>query len=850
MTTKEKLQEIQNIVAQHTDAITEMKNEIQSLGDKMNLLINLFQSTQSHQPEASGSENHPPNPGNPFTNLHQVIHNFSNTESRKFTRTPKVDLPRFNGINPRGWALKCDRYFSLHKFPEDERVDMAAIHFDSAVDSWFLNYQHGKEFISWVKHDLCARFEDVAQDNYVGSVNKLVQTFTVEDYYDLWEHYKSFMIANNPYLPESFYTLSFISGLKEEIRTVVQMFKPENTATTFYLARLQQAYLHHQPKPTKSFSEPFVPSPLSVSHPPYTVKSFFSPSSTLTKHNTSSSPPIVTHPTTPTRTSSDNYFPPVKRLTHSQMQVRKDKRICYNCDEFYRKGHRCKTQQLFMLIVDEDLERQESLSTEDVSKDSPSTPDYPIEISLHALTGNVAPDTIRIVGHLNKHYVSVLIDTGSTHSFIDAVLTSKLGLHVSPTGRMLVTVANGDRIISQGICHNLHWDMQGHQFSANLRTFPLGGCDIVLGADWLRQLGDVTFNFSQLSISFRHQGSHITLQGTTSKPSLSMISGSSLNKFIKSNTPTLIGQFFSISTTPILPPPPAVSALLETFVDVFAEPTGLPPSRSLDHKIPLKHGSNPTSQRPYKCPYIHKSFVESLVSEMLSSGVIQHSHNPFAAPILLVKKKDGIWRFCVDYRKLNDITVKDKYPIPLIEELLDELNGSVVFSKIDLRSGYYQIRVYAPDIHKTAFRTHQGHYEFRVMPFGLTNTPATFQALMNEVFQPYLRKFVLVFFDNILVYSPSMEEHLEHLQLTLSLLRKHSLSSKLSKCAFAQPQLEYLGHIITTNGVASDPDKVATMVNWPKPQTLKQLRGFLGLIGYYENSLRGMETSVSHSRYD
>ncbi|XP_026410318.1 uncharacterized protein LOC113305512 [Papaver somniferum] len=597
------------------------------------------------------------------------------------------------------------------------------------------------------------------------------------------------MVANNPSFPESFYTLSFISGLKEEIRTMVQMFKPDNTTADFYLAILQQASMHHQHKSTKSFSKPFAPSPLFVSHPPSTIKPFFTPSSIFTKHAASSSSPILTHPTTPTKTSPDNSLPPVKRLTHAQMQVRKDKGICYNCDEFYREGHICKTQQMFMFIADEDLEGHESLSTEDVSEDSSSTPDSPIDISLHALTGNVSPDTIRIDGHLNKHSVIILIDTGRTHSFIDANLTSKLGLHVSPTGQMLVTVANGDSTLSQGVCHNLHWDMQGHQFSAHLRVLPLGGCDIVLGADWLRQLGDVTFNFSQLSISFLHQGSHITLQGITSKPSISMISGYSLKKFIKSNTSALIGQFFSISTTHVLPPPPAVSTLLGTFVDVFAEPTGLPPSRSLDHKIPLKHGSNPTSQRPYKFPFIHKSVVESLVSKMLSSGVIQPSHRPFASPILLVKNKDGTWNFCVDYRKLNDITVKDKFPIPIIEELLDELNGSVVFSKIDLRSGYYQIRFYAPDIHKTVFRTHQGHYEFRVMPFGLTNAPATFQAFMNEVFQPYLRKFVLVFFDDILVYNPSITTHIEHLQLTLSLLRKHSLFAKMSKCAFAQRQL-------------------------------------------------------------
>ncbi|XP_026398854.1 uncharacterized protein LOC113294691 [Papaver somniferum] len=560
---------------------------------------------------------------------------------------------------------------------------MAAIHFDSSVDPWFLNYQHGKEFIPWDTFipDLCARFEDIAQDNYVGSFNKLYQTTTIEDYYDLWEHYKIFMVANNPYLPKSFYTLSFISGLKEEIRTVVQMFKPDNTATTFYLARMQQASMHHQPKNTKSFSKPFTPSPLSISHPPSTIKPFFSPSSTFSKTNTSSSSPIVTHhPTTPTKTSPNNSLPPVKRLTHAQMQVTKDKGFCYNCDEFYRQGHRCKIQQLFMLIADEDIEEHGSLSTEKISDVSPSHSDSIIEISLHALRGNIAHDTIRISGHLNKHPVIVFIDTGITYSFIDAALTSKLGLHVSSTGQILVTVANGDITISKGICQQLNWEMQGHQFFANLRALPLGGCDIVLGDDWLRQLGDATFNFSQL-----------------------------------------------------------ISALLESFSDVFAEPTGLPLSRSLDHKIPLKTG-----------------------------------HSPFAALILLVKKKDGTWRFCVDYSKLNDIIVKDKFPIPLIEELLDELNGSMVFSKIYLRS----------------------------------------------------------------VYSPSIEAYMGAFSSYISFIEEAFSVCQVIQMLICSATTRVLRHIITANGVATDPDKVATMVTWPQPQTSKQLIGFLGLIGYYRKFIK------------
>ncbi|GJV09528.1 putative nucleotidyltransferase, ribonuclease H [Tanacetum coccineum] len=274
--------------------------------------------------------------------------------------------------------------------------------------------------------------------------------------------------------------------------------------------------------------------------------------------------------------------------------------------------------------------------------------------------------------------------------------------------------------------------------------------------------------------------------------------------------------------------------VVREFPDVFLENlTGLPPIRQVEFQIDLIPGTAPVAQAPYILAPSEMQELSNQLQELSDRGFIRPSTSPWGAPVLFVKKKDGSFRMCIDYRELNKLTVKNCYPLPRIDDLFDQLQGSSVYSKIDLRSGYHQLRVRDEDIPKTAFKIRYGHYEFQVIPFGLTNAPAVFMDLMNRVCKPYLDKFIIVFIDDILIYSRNKEEHANYLRIILELLKKEKLYAKFSKCDFWIRIVQFLGHLIDSQGLHVDPAKIEAVKNWTSPTTPTEIRQFLGLAGYY-----------------
>lgn len=283
-------------------------------------------------------------------------------------------------------------------------------------------------------------------------------------------------------------------------------------------------------------------------------------------------------------------------------------------------------------------------------------------------------------------------------------------------------------------------------------------------------------------------------------------------------------------------------AVVQEFEDVFSALKELPPPRSNPFTINLEPGAKPIEKAPYRMALVELAELKKQLEDLMEKGFIRPSSSPWGAPVLFVKKKEGSMRLCIDYRGINNITIKDKYPLPRIDELLDQLRGASWFSKIDLASGYHQIPISEGDVMKTAFRTRYGQHEFVVMPFGLTNAPAAFMRLINEVFHDYLDKFVIIFIDDILIYSKTEVEHKAHLKLVLEWLRNHKLYAKFRKCSFWKREIGFLGHRVSGEGVSVDSEKVKAIEEWQRPSMVSEVRSFLGLAGYYRKFVKNFSS--------
>ena len=729
----------------------------------------------------------------------------------------RVELPVFDGVDAYAWFALAERFFRIGGYDDRAKLEVVSVSLAGDVLSWFNSEMNRRGFRSWIefKQKLVSRFSKEKFRDPSQPFFAVKQTGTAAQYIHAFEDLSTQVTG----LTDTQLEGIFMNGLKPEMREVVNMCKPvdldEMISSTY---QMEDSVLYKVVCRERQAEK----------------KDSFKTASTKSYASSKSSSGWTFKPQQPKQNETGGQKPQL-RLTEAQIAEKKRLGLCFTCDDKWSRQHVCPNRALQVLTVINGIEMEIlDQSLIEVEEEVEDTEASMMELSLNSFLGLSSSRTTKLRGVMKATSLVVMIDSGATHNFISPAAAKMNKLIITQNPNLSVLLGTGISVNGSGICKNVELRLPSMKFQADFIVLELGNADVILGVQWLRTLGKCLVDWERNEWSFTYHGVPVTLVGDpTLHEQRVSIKTFAVNVSESKTVPEIElkavdGSKVSEDELPLM-----IAQKLQEYEEVFQKPVGLPPVRGREHAIVLQDNSKPVSVRPYRYPQAHKEVMEKMVKEMMEEGLIRPSQSPFSSPVLLVKKKDNSHRFCVDYRALNRATVPDKYPIPMIDQLLDELHGATVFSKLDLRAGYHQIRMQEQDVAKTAFRTHDGHFEFLVMPFGLTNAPATFQALMNDIFRSFLRKFVLVFFDDILIYSTSMEEHVKHLSLVLDVFVEQKLFANRKKCAFAQGRVEYLGHVITRDGVSTDNQKIAAVQQWPSPTTVKALRGFLGLTGYY-----------------
>lgn len=727
---------------------------------------------------------------------------------------PRLEIALFNGEEPVDWLKQCEKFFEITGTPTDQWVNLAIAHLQGRAAKWYRGIGIPWQLITWPQWCslVCTRFSSASTHEAVETFQNVKQYgLTVDQYMDKFEDCMDMVRRDHPYLKEQFFTSCFIGGLRGDIKHDVCGQNPQGLLDSFWYAKNYE----------KAANARKAAGTIHRNKPQY-----------------------------------QNSGGMVRNMANKGQQKgdgeKKEEKKCWFCKEPWFPRHQCKLKKaLHALLVKDDeqcddegddgeITPTEETTQERVEEKQPEDTNAELmSISQSAVEGTTRPDTFAVIIKINGSNAVGLVDSGSTSTFMDQEFAVSAHCPLKCTKSKKVVVAGGGELESGIQVPEMQYDIQGEIFSNSFNLIPLKGYDIILGADWIYQHSPITLDLKQRELGITKGKKMIMLKDFTQPGKHVHISSQKMEKVLGKGAFGYVFQVTEEKEEAVSAIPDDVHMVLQKFPTVMQEPQSLPPNRNCDHTIPLKADAVPPNLRPYRVPHYQKEAMENIITELLRSKEIQISDSPYSSPAVMVRKKDGSWRLCVDYRQLNSQTVKNKFPMPIIEDLLDELHGAQIFSKLDLRSGYHQIRMAEKDIPKTAFRTHLGHYEYQVMPFGLTNAPATFQSLMNQVLAPFLRKFVLVFFDDILVYSKNRKEHLQHLSLVLQALKENELVIRLKKCAFGLTEVSYLGHIISQDGVSTDPKKVEKIRSWPTPTDVTELRKFLGMTGYYRRFIQG-----------
>lgn len=462
---------------------------------------------------------------------------------------------------------------------------------------------------------------------------------------------------------------------------------------------------------------------------------------------------------------------------------------------------------------------------------------------------------------MNGSPAKILLDDAAAVNYISQAFLKKIGIPTKASPEHVAEFADGSERPLEETAEAVHLKIGTHQEHVLCAVCPLARNDLILGKQWhghnkVRKVPETNEVTIERAETFVADDTPPESQ-TEAKPKVELISKKRLAKCIRKGEKcyaVLLRHITYESDVKSKLPLSSIEVgqnrhskiqdVLEEFKDVFPDdlPDGLPPQRESDFHIELTSDATPQKKGIYRLSDSELQEMRRQLAELLRKGHIRPSKSPWGAPVLFVRKKDGGLRMCVDYRALNKLTIRNSYPLPRIDDIFDRLRGAKFFSKIDLRSGYHQIRLDSDSIPMTAFRTRYGLFEYLVLPFGLTNAPASFMHLMNSTLHEFIDVFVLAYLDDILIYSQTIEEHVTHLRAVLLKLRETKLFAKLSKCEFASNSVEYLGHVVSARGISPEEAKIQAIREWPTPKNKTDVQAFLGLLNFYRKFLKGFAT--------
>ncbi|XP_057550663.1 uncharacterized protein LOC130828721 [Amaranthus tricolor] len=798
-------------------------------------------------------------------------------------RTIKVDIPEFDGISHdpdqyQEWEGRMEQYFEFRETPLDHQFRLAKVKLIKSAAVWLEGTQKQRLREGKGKINTWGKLKKNMRRKYIPSYHKQQQyvqlnstkqgSRTVQEYLNEWERIYVLCDLNDP---EDMRVSRFIAGLRDDIKGQMRI-TPDLTvhSASMYAQEIERLNLRFAAAHTRN----------TRTYAPRSTSSLNAPRREV--------------PNTGPKPINNR----IKANTHPKNIV------CFKCNGRGHYQRDCPNARAFTMLEWNDIRqntnpkkilvsrngREEEMDPPNLSDDDgtfledeqgnrrtfegdteeetgeelekilPEEEHVSLIIrrSFHTTPStkksdqreNIFQTKCKVQGKV----CDLIIDSGSESNCVSKQLISELNLKTKPHPhpykmKWLDNKASG--VVCKQSLISLTLGTYTDEILCDV--LDMDACHLLLGRPWQYDR-KTTHNGYTNTYTLSHNGKkkelialppHRAVPPTAAKVPVHLISRRECEKEVKGNE-----ELYLLITKEVQEPtpiPPDMKNLLEQYKDVFPTdlPPGLPPVRGIEHQIDLIPGASLPNRPAYRTNPKETQELQRQVEELMQKGYVRESLSPCAVPTLLVPKKDGTWRMCIDSRSMNNITIKYRFPIPRIDDMLDELGGSQWFSKVDLRSGNHQIRMKAGDEWKTAFKTKYGLYEWLVMPFGLTGAPSTFMRLMNEILRPFLGKFIVVYLDDILIYSRGKTEHLSHLKQLFEVLRKQRLYAKLEKCNFLLPEVSFLGYIIGKTRVRVDPAKVKAIQDWPTPSTLTQVRSFHGLASFYRRFIRDFSSVMA-----